>query len=136
MTASGRLDPDLRVFSAPVEPPLVLTSELADPAALHAIENLGDIHRLPGGQLTVDAITSTLASLGLRRALLEGGPRLNQQVLAAGALDEVFVTIAPTLVGGEVRRILSGDDEAATPLELISAYEHGGDLLLRYRIRR
>lgn len=136
VTASGRLDPDLRVFSAPDEPPLVLTSQHADPAALHAIEDRAQIHPLPGEQLTVDAITSTLAGLGLRRVLLEGGPRLNQQVLAAGALDEVFVTIAPTLVGGDVRRIIAGEHEAATPLELISAYEHDGDLLLRSRTRR
>jgi riboflavin biosynthesis pyrimidine reductase len=67
------------------------------------------------------------------RVLCEGGPRLNQVMLAGGALDEVFLTLAPTLVGGPVARIITGDEEAATPLELVSVYEHEGDLLLRYR---
>ena len=135
VTASGRLDPDLRVFALPDEPPLVLTSQHADPDALRAIQDRAEIHRLPGEQLTAADITSTLAGLGLRRVLLEGGPVLNQQLLEAGAIDEVFVTLAPMLVGGPVRRIIAGDAEAATPLDLISAFEHGGDLLLRYRTR-
>jgi riboflavin biosynthesis pyrimidine reductase len=54
-------------------------------------------------------------------------------MLAGGHLDEVFLTLAPTLVGGPVPRIISGDAEAATPLELVSVFEHEGDLLLRYR---
>jgi len=47
----------------------------------------------------------------------------------------VFLTLAPTLVGGPVARIISGDAEVATQLALVSAYEHEGDLLLRYRRR-
>jgi riboflavin biosynthesis pyrimidine reductase len=76
---------------------------------------------------------TTLADLGLPRILCEGGPRLNQVMLVGGHLDEVFLTLAPMLVGGPVPRIISGDAEAATALELVSVFEHEGDLLLRYR---
>lgn len=135
VTASGRLAPDLAVFDDRAEPPIVLTSRHADRAALAAIEDRAELHVVADGELTAEVIVSTLVQLGLLRVLLEGGPRLNQLMLAAGRIDEVFLTLAPTLVGGPVPRIISGADEIATDLELVSVHEHDGDLLLRYRSR-
>jgi riboflavin biosynthesis pyrimidine reductase len=133
VTASGRLDPELDVFSDPAEPPIVLASRAADADRLAAIEARAEVHVVAQTQLDAATIVTTLAELGLPRILCEGGPRLNQVMLAGGHLDEVFLTLAPTLVGGPAPRIISGDVEAATPLELVSVYEHQGDLLLRYR---
>jgi len=133
VTASGSLDPDLEVFSDPDEPPIVLTARSADADRLAAIEDRAEVHVVADARLDAATIVHTLADLGLPRILCEGGPRLNQVMLAGGALDEVFLTLAPTLVGGPVARIISGEDEAATPLELVSVFEHHGDLLLRYR---
>ncbi|MFW5933217.1 MAG: dihydrofolate reductase family protein, partial [Actinomycetota bacterium] len=61
------------------------------------------------------------------------GPRLNQALLATDRVDEVFLTVAPTLVGGPAPRIVAGEHEATVRLMLLSAFEHDGDLLLRYR---
>ncbi len=138
VTASGRLAPDLAVFSDPAEPPIVLAAEGADREALAAIEDRAEVHVVAGasGDLDAAAITTALADLGLPRVLCEGGPRLNQVMLAGGRIDEVFLTLAPTLVGGPAARIIAGDAEVATQLTLVSAYEHEGDLLLRYRCRQ
>lgn len=133
VTATGRLDPSLPVFGDPAEPPIVLTSRAADADRLTAIEDRAEIHVLADRELTAEVIVSSLAELGLHRVLCEGGPRLNQAMLAGGQLDEIFLTLAPTLVGGPVARIIGGDVEVATPLELVSVYESEGDLLLRYR---
>jgi riboflavin biosynthesis pyrimidine reductase len=133
VTASGRLEPDLDVFRDPDEPPIVLTSRAADTDRLAAIADRAEIHVVADAQLDAATIVATLADLGLPRILCEGGPRLNQVMLVGGELDEVFLTLAPMLVGGPVPRIISGDVEAATPLELVSVFEHEGDLLLRYR---
>lgn len=135
VTASGNLDPDLAVFSDPAERPLVLTARSADAAALTAIEDRAEIHVVADADLDAEAIVTTLAALGLRRVLCEGGPRLNQVMLAGGHLDELFLTLAPTLVGGPASRIIAGELEVATPLALVSAFESDGDLLLRYRRR-
>lgn len=135
VTGSGRLPHDLAVFGDPDEPPIVLTSTTADRAALAAIEDRAEVHVVADGELTAEIIVSTLTELGLPRVLCEGGPRLNQLMLAAGRIDEVFLTLAPTLVGGPVPRIISGAVEATTDLELLSVHEHEGDLLLRYRRR-
>lgn len=133
VTRSAMLDPQLRVFSDPSEPPLILTSRAADPAALAALEDRAEIHVVGSDHLDVRDMLGTLASLGLRRVVCEGGPRLVQQLLAAGVIDEAFLTIAPLFVGGPVRRVITGDREHPTPLELVSVYEHDGDLLLRYQ---
>lgn len=135
VTATGNLDPGLAVFGDPEEPPIVLTGRSADAGALAAIEDRARIHVVADAALDAGAIVSTLAELGLPRVLCEGGPRLNQVMLAGGYLDELFLTLAPTLVGGPAARIIAGAAEAATPLELVSAFESEGDLLLRYRRR-
>lgn len=133
VTASGQLDPELAVFSDPDEPPIVLTARSADRAALTAIDDRAEIHVVADAQLDAAVMVETLADLGLPRILCEGGPRLNQEMLRGGHLDEVFLTLAPTLVGGSAARIIAGEVEVATPLRLVSLFEHDGDLLLRYR---
>ncbi len=135
VTASGNLDPDLEVFSDPGEPPLILTARRADRQALAALEDRAEVHVVADDDLDAEVIVTTLAGLGLRRVLCEGGPRLNQVMLAGGCLDEVFMTLAPTLVGGPVPRIIAGPSEVATQLSLVSVHESEGDLLLRYRRR-
>jgi 2,5-diamino-6-(ribosylamino)-4(3H)-pyrimidinone 5'-phosphate reductase len=76
---------------------------------------------------------------GVRRLLSEGGPTLNQRLLDAGLIDELFLTIAPKLAGGRGRTTI--DDQAPTVqirarLDLVSVYEHEGELFARYRARR
>jgi riboflavin biosynthesis pyrimidine reductase len=136
VTRSGHLAPDLPIFADPTEPPLVVAGAEADADALDALGSRAQIHRVDGAEVTPDDLLDLLAELGLPRVLCEGGPRLNQAMLAADRIDEAFVTIAPSLVGGPAPRIVHGEVEAARSLQLVSAFEHGGDLLLRYRHER
>jgi riboflavin biosynthesis pyrimidine reductase len=134
VTGSGRLDPELEVFGDPDEAPLVLTGAGADRDALAAIEDRAEVQVVSGDRsLDAGALLDALADLGLRRILCEGGPRLNQLLLTSGLVDEVFLTLAPLLVGGSAPRIITGDEETATPLALATVHEHEGELLLRYR---
>lgn len=133
VTASGRLEPDLPVFGDPNEPPLVLTGRAADSAALERLAGRAEVQALDGEQVPVERAVAQLAELGLRRVLCEGGPQLNQALLAADLVDEVFLTLAPTLVGGPAARMIHGRTEVVRDLTLVSAFEHEGDLLLRYR---
>lgn len=93
---------------------------------------------LPAGSGEVDlaAALDALAGDGLGRVLCEGGPRLNHDLLLAGLVDEVFVTVAPLLVGGHGPGIVHGNLPAPLGLELAEARHHEGELLLRYRVRR
>jgi riboflavin biosynthesis pyrimidine reductase len=137
VTRSGRLDPDLRVFSDPAQLPLVLTSAAADAEALERLDGRADIHVLGDDTLDGPTIIEHLAAAGLRRIVCEGGPSLNQALLSADLVDELFLTLAPVLVGGEAPRIIGGPDgDADRTFRPVSILEHEGDLLVRYRHAR
>jgi len=73
---------------------------------------------------------------GIRSLLCEGGPTLNSTLFARKLVDELFLTIAPTVAGaGEALTIVEGAPLAeAVELELLTAHEAGGHLFLRYRV--
>lgn len=87
-------------------------------------------------EVDLAAALDELAGDGLGRVLCEGGPRLNRDLLAAGLVDEVFVTLAPMLAGGDGPGIVHGDLPSPQALELAAVRHHAGELLLRYRVRR
>jgi riboflavin biosynthesis pyrimidine reductase len=74
---------------------------------------------------------SCLRERGLTRILCEGGPTLFRSLLAADSVDELCITIAPSLEGGDAPRITRGD----TPprgMRLEHVLRSGDTLLLRY----
>jgi riboflavin biosynthesis pyrimidine reductase len=86
----------------------------------------------PGGDLS-DALRSLRRDHGVRSLLFEGGPVMFNAMLAAGLVDELFLTLAPTLVGGAELGITAGPALVdAVPLRLHWALELDGQLFLRY----
>jgi riboflavin biosynthesis pyrimidine reductase len=136
------LDPDGPLLaSQPGQPgrarTIVLTTEAApadrrDAAARHA-----DVIVLEGSLVTAGAAVSALAARGLTRILAEGGPTLLGFIAAERLLDELCLTYSPTLVGGDVGRILvapagQGGSEPLAGLNLEHVLEDNGHLLCRY----
>jgi riboflavin-specific deaminase-like protein len=82
-------------------------------------------------------IAAALAHLrrerGIRALLCEGGPGLHGELEAAGLVDDLFLTIAPKLVGGEAPRIVEGELPAVAGLDLAWLLEEEGELFVRYR---
>jgi riboflavin biosynthesis pyrimidine reductase len=89
----------------------------------------------PQGRADLPALLGSLRSEGVRALLCEGGPTLHAALQAAGLVDELFLTIAPKLVGGTAPRILDGELPGQLPLELAWLLEHDGELFARYRRR-
>ena len=85
------------------------------------------------GDAAVDlaAALDTLTERGLGRVLCEGGPSLLAAVAAAGRLDELCLTLAPQLVGGDGPRVLNGPDLGVS-LSLAHLLEQDSVLLTRY----
>lgn len=69
---------------------------------------------------------------GLRSVLCEGGPHVFGQLAAADLVDEVFLTFAPKLSGGDEPRILEGRLPEVRGMRLAWLLEEGGELFARY----
>ena len=72
--------------------------------------------------------------------LCEGGPHLNGQLLLAGLVDELFLSLSPKLAGGEdatgeALRIVAGAQfDAPLQLQLLGVLESESALFLRYGV--
>jgi riboflavin-specific deaminase-like protein len=122
---------DAGLFAAPEQPVLVYTGMAGDvPAVAARVE----IVRLE--EATLPHALADLRARGVRALLCEGGPTLNRALLAAGLVDELFVTVAPLAVAGDTEpAIVSGPPlEAPAELELRWVLRHGDQLMLRYGV--
>jgi len=129
VTASLQLDPASAMFTqAPVRP-LILTTEGATGAERFAA--VADV--VVAGRSRVDGALAVeaLRARGLRRILCEGGPTLFGSLLAADVVDELCLTLEPSLEGGDARRIATGQTPVRE-LSLASVHRSGSTLLLRY----
>jgi riboflavin biosynthesis pyrimidine reductase len=83
-------------------------------------------------------LTRSLARMreerGVRSVLCEGGPHLHSQLQGAGLADELFLTIAPKLVGAG-SSILEGALPEVAELDLEWLLQEGSELFARYRVR-
>lgn len=80
-------------------------------------------------------LTELRERMHVRSVLIEGGPHVNREFLAVGAVDELFLTVAPMLTGSvEPFPIVAGDLPRAQELSLISVLLDDGEVFLRYRV--
>jgi 5-amino-6-(5-phosphoribosylamino)uracil reductase len=128
---SGRLsfDPEARVFSDPEHRPMVITGPEANPAKLAMLGDAAEVIVLD--DMTPRSILTRLGAAGV--ILCEGGPTLVGQFVASHLVDEVNLTIAPTMISGRSARMAHGP-EAEPPLDMRLDRMLLGDrsLFLRY----
>ncbi len=128
-TASLSLEPDMRVFEDPEHRPIIITSESVDSSRIRSFEDRADVVQL--ADLDPSSILQSLGDPAI--VLCEGGPSLNGQLIAAGFLDEMNLTMSPLLAVGESQRIAHGA-ELFPPAEMELVRILGGNrsLFLRY----
>jgi riboflavin biosynthesis pyrimidine reductase len=119
VTRSGRVDNDWAVLTRTEVTPLVLTC--ADVAADtgYRLSGAAEVIACSGDDpAAVDpaAALAALAERGLYRVLCEGGPTLMGTFVDHGLLDELCVTTAPMLVGGDAPRIAAGSGNVLTAM--------------------
>ncbi|MBX9393729.1 pyrimidine reductase family protein [Streptomyces sp. TRM72054] len=136
VSAGLDLDFSMPLFTSPVVPTLILTGAAAAPDRVAAAEKAGARVVVAGDGVGVEPARAVraLAELGHTRLLTEGGPRLLGQLVAAGVLDELCLTVSPMLTAGGAQRIAGGPSVAVPHrFELVSLLEEAGFLFSRYR---
>ncbi|MGW3197962.1 pyrimidine reductase family protein [Streptomyces sp. NPDC001118] len=136
VSASLDLDFSLPLYTSPLVPTLILTGAAAAPDRIAAAEKAGAKVVIAGEGRGIEPARAVraLASLGHTRLLTEGGPRLLGQLIAAGVLDEMCLTLSPMLTAGDAQRVAGGPSVAVPRrFELVSLLEDAGFLFGRYR---
>jgi riboflavin biosynthesis pyrimidine reductase len=128
---SGRLDLpwDAPLFTADGEVVIFTASQAEPPETAASLE----VVRHEGAVNLPEALRHLHRERGIRALLSEGGPHLHEQMQADGLVDDLFLTIAPKLSGGEAPRILEGPLPEVAGLSLAWLLEEDGELFARYR---
>lgn len=113
-------------------PLLVTTTEVA--RTRPDLRERADLLLAGETEVDIDAAVQRLQMRGFRRVLCEGGPTLLDELIAADLVDEMCLTLSPTLVAG-TPAVRPGVAALRTPtrLALDHAYVLGDYAYLRYR---
>ncbi len=110
VSASADLDPRIAQPAAGEGGPVVVATTEGKPLGdLDALRGAGiEVMELGTGAVDLPRLVDELAGRGLPRLLCEGGPVLHRDLLAAGLVDELSLTLAPMVVGGMGARSTRG----------------------------
>jgi riboflavin biosynthesis pyrimidine reductase len=112
---------------------IVITSS-ASPAGPRAeVAKVADV--IVAGDTEVDLVQAVgeLAKRGLGRVICEGGPHLLGSLAAAGLVDELSLTVSPTLAGPGASRIIAGPAlPSAARMTLATVLAEDSFLFCRY----
>lgn len=137
VTRSGNLSPDLKYFS--LRPPVVFTTTARQAAVAEKLGAKATVYGVGDGSVDLAAVLKILRTrCEIRVLLCEGGPKLTHGLIAAGLVDELFLTLAPKISGDTEAPGLVAGTRFKPPevprLTLLDVLEHEGELFLRYRL--
>ena len=136
LSRSLRLDPEHKVFTE-VQPgarTIVLTCEAADAETRRKLKQVADVIDCGDDTVELALARAALEQRGLTRILCEGGPSVFADLASDGVVDELCLSVSPTLAGPGPGRIVSGSEwSAPVSMSLVGLLEDEGALFCRYR---
>jgi riboflavin-specific deaminase-like protein len=133
VSGSGSLNPEAEVFKHRFSPILILTTQRASPVKLRRLRAVADEVKVFGRREInfCEALAWLRDQWGVKRLLCEGGGGLNDALFRAGLVDELHLTICPTIFGGRNAPTISdgsGFGRLTHALALqIELFQHLGD---------
>ena len=146
VTGSGEVPLEEHLVVEEGQEVLILLSDAARRGVFERLRALAPVMKAPADSTgAVDLARSLLAleaRCGVGSLLVEGGPGLNHALISHNLVDELFLTVAPQLLGGSAEwslTLLRGPTLPARDrptLDLVSIHLADGELFLRYSIPR
>jgi 2,5-diamino-6-(ribosylamino)-4(3H)-pyrimidinone 5'-phosphate reductase len=141
VSGSGSINPRAAIFRHRFSPLIILTTGRASKTKLRQLARLADDVKVCGAcALDLPAALRWLSDKWhVKRLLCEGGGELNSALFAAGLVNELHLTVCPTIFGGRnAPTIADGLGAAtladATRLELKSTRRVADEMFLVYRV--
>jgi riboflavin biosynthesis pyrimidine reductase len=138
VSGSGAVDPALPALAGGL---ILTTAGGAARIAGRAPDGVRVIALGAGEEVSVRDAVAALRAEGFKSILTEGGPHLFGQVLKEGLVEQLFLTLSPTLAGRERDSTQIGLVEGTSLLpgidirgRLLSARRSGSHLFLRYQL--
>jgi riboflavin-specific deaminase-like protein len=130
----GAIPTDIPLFAEPEARIVVFSGGPFEPAECSAQVELVRVD--PAEMTLTTALRRLRSDFGVASLMCEGGPTLFGSLLDEGLVDELFLTLAPKLVGGGDGPAITGGPELMElqPTEVVWALEHDNSLYLRYRL--
>jgi len=142
VSGSGTIHPKAEIFRHRFSPLILLTTERAPSRRLERLRPLVD-EVFTCGEKAIDfpeALRWLRQRWDVKRLLCEGGGELNDALFAAGVVNQVHLTVCPTIFGGRAGpTIVDGAGAVslagATSLQLRSAKRVRGEMYFVYDVR-
>ena len=143
LTNTGALPLESHLIRHERQRVLVLVPESCPEEVVSRLSRRSDVLRSPttrcGAIDMEEALKVLTAEHAVDLLLVEGGPTLNHALISRNLADELFLTLAPKLLGGsrdEALGILKGQrvsPEEPRLVNLLSVHAAGDELFLRYK---
>lgn len=136
---TGNIDPQLPFFRQPI--PRWLLSTAAGAKLWQEKSGFERVIVVENSQQEIDwpAALRQLAGLGIDRLAVLGGGQLVASLLAAGSIDEIWLTVCPLIIGGKNAPTpvdgVGFPSNIAPRLELLEVKPVGDELFLHYRLK-
>ena len=135
VTRSANLDWSSPLFTEAEVRPLVITTSDSPASSRARGEPVADFIAAGAQRVDVAEALRALYELGHRSVLLEGGPGLNADFVAAGLLDELCLTVSPSLVAGTGPRLFAGPElQPPAAVRVEQLLEEDGFLFFRLQL--
>jgi riboflavin-specific deaminase-like protein len=140
LTTSGDVPLESNLIFHEDQTILMISSDAISEERAEALGQKAKVLRIAPAMDGRPDLSKTLQTLKLdydvERLLVEGGPTLNRALICAKLVDEIFLTLAPKLLGADdtpgTGTILRGALPAAVDLHLLSVHVAADELFLRY----
>lgn len=117
ISASLNVPEDLPVFTNPDSRPILATVTSAPASQVERLSRVAEVVAFGAERVDLNLLLADLARRGVERLLLEGGPRLNAQFVAADLIDEWNLTLSPILLAGDSTRTAAGPPDTENPTQ-------------------
>ena len=139
LTNSGRISPDLRLFTKDFSPIVIFSTEQMPAEVRRALAPKATLHLHAAKQVNLREMLRTLRrEHGVKRLVCEGGAQIFRALLETDLVAELNLTITPRIFGGRKAPTLSGLAgeylPAGTHLKLRDFSPVEGECFLRYTV--